>query len=266
MMKRIILSIALVFAMFVTVDAQKKSALTKIVESGELKVGTTGNQPPYSMTSLGGELVGYEVDLATLLAESMGLKLTLVQLPFDELLPALKAGKIDAVMSGMTITPERNMNALFVGPYMVSGKSILTKGSTLTAIDEQGEINQSTVKLAALKGSTSETFCATVLPEAEISLTQNYDEAVQMLLNDQVMAIIADVEICQVTMLRYPNEDLAALDTPLTIEPIGMAISPDAFLLENIINNYFASLQMIGALDLLQIKWFEDGSWLLQVK
>jgi len=266
MMKRIILSVALVFAMLVSVDAQKKSTLTKIVESGELRVGMTGNQPPYSMTSLSGELVGYEVDLATLLAESMGLKLTLVQLPFGELLPALKEGKIDAVMSGMTITPERNMNALFVGPYMISGKSILTKGSTLASIDEEGEINQSTVTLAALQGSTSETFCTTVLPEALVSLTQNYDEAVQLLLSDKVMAIIADVEICQVTMMRYPNEDLAALDSPLTIEPIGMAISPDAFLLENIINNYFTSLQMVGAMDLLEIKWFEDGSWLMQVK
>lgn len=266
MMKRIVLSIALVFAMLVSAEAQKKSALTKIVESGELKVGMTGNQPPYSMTSLGGELVGYEVDLATLLAESMGLELVLVQMPFGELLPSLKEGKIDAIMSGMTITPERNMNALFVGPYMVSGKSILTKGSTLTSIDEQGEINQSTVTLAALQGSTSETFCTAVLPDAQLTLAKDYDEAVQLLLNDQVMAIIADVEICQVTMMRYPDKDLAALDTPLTIEPIGMAIAPDAFLLENIINNYFASLQMVGALDLLEIKWFEDGSWLMQVK
>jgi polar amino acid transport system substrate-binding protein len=265
-MKRILLVITILFTLHLTVDAQKKSTLNKIVDKGEIRVGTSGNQPPYTMTSISGELIGYEIDLANLLAESMGLQLVLVQMPFAELLPALKDGKIDAIMSGMSITPERNMNALFVGPYMISGKSILTKESTLLSLDEQSEINQAQVTLAALNGSTSETFCTTVLPEAKLTLTANYDDAVNMLLNDEVMAIVADIEICQLTMYRYANKNLAALDTPLTIEPIGMAIAPDAFLLENVVNNYFTSLQMIGALDLLQAKWFEDGSWLMDIK
>lgn len=265
-MKRIVLVVALMFSVLISVNAQNKSALTKIVESGELRVGMSGNQPPYSMTSKSGELIGYEVDMATLLAGSMGLELKLVQMPFGELLPSLAAGKIDMIMSGMTITPERNMEALFIGPYMISGKSILTKASTLEALDEQEEINQKEVSLAALQGSTSETFCVKVLPDAQLTLAKDYDEAVELLLTDKVDAIIADVEICQVTMMRYADKNLAALDSPLTIEPIGMAISPNAFLLENVINNYFTSLQMVGVLDLLEVKWFEDGSWLLQIK
>lgn len=265
-MKRIVLVVSIIFTMLISATAQKASDLAQIVERGELRIGMTGDQPPYSMTSKSGELMGFEVDLATLLAESMGLKLTLVQLPFGELLPSLEAGKIDAVMSGMTITPERNMNALFVGPYMISGKTILTKASTLESLNEHSEINQSSITLAALQGSTSQTFCTLVLPDAQLTLAKTYDDAVELLLTDKVMAVVADYEICQVTMLRNADKDLAALDTPLTIEPIGMAISRDAFLLENIINNYFSSLQMVGALDLLEEKWFEDGSWLLLLK
>ena len=265
-MKRIVSIVAVFFAVIAMSFAQNTSALSRIVKNGELRVGTSGNQPPYSMTSKSGELTGYEIDLANLLAGSMGVELKLVQMPFGELLPALEAGEIDVIMSGMTITPERNMKALFVGPYMVSGKTILTKASTILALDEQTEINQSQVTLVALQGSTSEEFVNLVLPEAKLTLAKDYDEAVNLVLSDKVNAMVADVEICQVTALRYPDSDLAVLDQALTIEPIGMAISANDFLLENVIRNYFTSLEMVGMLDALEIKWFENGAWLIQVK
>lgn len=265
-MKRIIWIVAIMFAMVVSVNAQKKSTLNKIIESGELKVGMSGDQPPYSMMNKSDEMIGYEVDLATLLAGSMGVELTLVQMPFGELLPAMEAGQIDVIMSGMTITPERNMRALFVGPYLISGKSILTKGANLDRLNETAEINQSQVSIVTLQGSTSEEFALAVLPDAQLTLAKTYDEAVQMVIEDKVGAMIADYEICQVSMLRFPDKDLAALNTPLTIEPIGIAIPANDFLLENIISNYFSSLQMVGMLDALEMKWFENGSWLMQIK
>lgn len=265
-MKRLLLLVAIIFALTFSADAQNKSALSRIIESGELKVGMSGNQPPYTMTTKSDELIGFEVDLATLLAGSMGVEIKLVKMPFGELLPALEAGQIDIIMSGMTITPERNMRALFVGPYMVSGKTILTKTSSLAALDEQHEINQSAVTIVALQGSTSEEFVNKVLPEAQLTLAKDFDEAVDLVINDKVQAMIADVEIIQVTMLRYPDKDLAAMNTPLTIEPIGMAIPAHDYMLENIVSNYFTSLQMVGMLEALEAKWFSDGSWLIQIK
>ena len=53
--------------------------------------------------------MGYEVDLAAILAESMGVKLKIVEMPFPELMQALESSKVDAVMSGMTITPRRSL-------------------------------------------------------------------------------------------------------------------------------------------------------------
>src|SRR3954454_7488784 len=108
-----------------SLPALSQKVLADIVKKGEIRIGTTGTQPPYSMKSKTGELMGFEIDLANALATNMGVKLKLVEIPFSDLMDALKTNKIDAIMSGMTITPERNLVALFAGPYTVSGKSIL---------------------------------------------------------------------------------------------------------------------------------------------
>ena len=132
--------------------------IARIVKNGELRVGLSGNQPPLNFVSKSGDLMGFEVDLARGLAAMMGVEPKLVQKPFGELIGALEEGKVDLVMSGMTITPARNMRVAFIGPYLLSGKSILTKSSTLAQADESSDLDQPTLKLAALKGSTSEDF------------------------------------------------------------------------------------------------------------
>jgi polar amino acid transport system substrate-binding protein len=77
--------------------------------------------------------------------------------------------------------------------------------------------------------------------------------------------MVADFPICALTMLRYPDAGLATLSKPLTIEPIGIALPPGDSLLVNMVTNYLGALEGTGLLELLEKKWFEDGSWLLQV-
>lgn len=101
--------------------------LARIAKTGEIRVGMSGEQPPLSMTGRDGQLFGLDVALARVLARSMGVKLRLVQLPFNRLLDALDAGEIELVMSGMTITPLRSARVRFIGPYYTSGKTILTR-------------------------------------------------------------------------------------------------------------------------------------------
>ena len=110
------LLLAIVLTIAVAFPGITQNTLSNIIKNGEIRIGMTANQPPYSMKTKNGKLMGYEVDLANILAESMGVKLKIIELPFSELMPALQNGKVDAVMSGMTITPERNLNALFAGP------------------------------------------------------------------------------------------------------------------------------------------------------
>jgi len=69
-----------------------------------------------------GEIVGFEIDIVQALADAMGLELRFDVRPFPELLPALERGETDLVISGLTMTPERNARVAFAGPYFVSGR------------------------------------------------------------------------------------------------------------------------------------------------
>jgi len=239
--------------------------LSRIVASGELKVGMSGTQPPFTVKAKTGKLMGFEVDLANLLANTMGVELKIVQKPFGDLLPALEKGEVDLVMSGMTITPARNLRAAFVGPYIITGKSILTSASTLERLNEAEKINQGDITLAALKGSTSQRFVERVLPKAKLVATEDYDAAVGLLRAGDADAVVADYSICAISVLRYPDDNLATLVEPLTIEPIGVAVSPGDSLLLNMLENYLGALEAVGVLEKLEQKWFDDGAWLIQL-
>lgn len=262
--KKIIVFLLLTFAIVINGNAQK--TLSRIIKSGEFRVGLTGTQPPFNMKSKTGELMGFEIDLATVLSNGMGVKLTTVVMPFAELLPALEAGKIDAIMSGMTVTAERNVNALFVGPYVVSGKSILAKSSVLSKLKGTDEANSAANKIVSLKGSTSEVFANKYMPKAQKIAVENYDQGIAMVLNDQADAMVADFPICVITIMRNQGKDLVTLDGPLNIEPISMAIPPGDLHFDNLISNYLKAFEMAGALKALDDKWLKDGSWLFNME
>lgn len=272
-MKRLFatLAIALLALTAAPADVQADShvdkaapVLSRIIDSGTFRVGTSGNQPPFSMIDKEGELFGHEIELAKILAEAMGVEVEFVIKPFGELLDALEKGEVDAIMSGMTMTPERNVRAAFVGPYVVSGKSILTKSSTLAALQDAEEIDRSSIKITALKGSTSEKFVQKVLEKTTYMGVDDYDAGVQMVLDGKADAMIADFPICAFTIMRHPDAGLTTLTEPMTIEPIGIALAPGDSLLVNMVTNYLGALEGVGVLEALEEKWFEDASWLIR--
>ncbi|MEZ5198840.1 MAG: transporter substrate-binding domain-containing protein [Bacteroidales bacterium] len=107
----------------------------------------TTKQPLFTMKDNNGKVIGYEVELAEMLAKSMEVQLTIVEIPFSELLKSLEEDKIDMVMSGMTMTTKRNIKSAFVGPHMISGKSILTKSPSFSKTDDAEDLNSSSVQL-----------------------------------------------------------------------------------------------------------------------
>ncbi len=240
--------------------------LDRIQKRGELIVGTMGNMPPLNMTSKDGEIFGLEPDLAKMMAGAMNVKVKFVTKPFSELLPALQAGEVDMVLSGMTITPERNMKVAFVGPYFISGKAFLTKVKTIAMAKKTAEVNSPNTKLVALKDSTSQAFAEAVLDKTTLFTTGTYDEAVDMVLQDKVQAMIADYPICVVSVFRYPEAGLLSVITPLTYEPIGIAIPANDPLLMNWTTNTLNSIEASGNLDQLRLKWFARGAWLDKLK
>jgi polar amino acid transport system substrate-binding protein len=240
--------------------------LDRIQKRGELVVGTMGNMPPLNMTSKDGEIFGLEPDLARLMARAMNVKVKFVTKPFNELLPALQAGEVDMVLSGMTITPERNRKVAFVGPYFISGKAFLTKIKTIAYADEAEDANNPKTKIVTLKDSTSQAFAEAFLDKTTLFTTGNYDEAVDMILQDKAHAMIADYPICVVSVFRYPEAGLLSVVTQLTYEPIGIAIPANDPLLMNWTRNTLNNIEGSGILDELKLKWFARGNWLNKLK
>ena len=240
--------------------------LDRILKKGELVVGTVGNMPPLNMTSKDGEVIGLEADMAHYIAGSMGVELKMTTMPFVKLLPALKNREIDMIMADMTMTGQRNLEVAFVGPYFISGKAFLTKRKTIAAAIDPIEINSPGTRLVALEGSTSQMFIETVISKATMTTTLDFDQAVDLVIQDKVDALMADYPICVFYTLRYRDKGLVSIITPLTYEPIGIAIPPSDPLLMNWMENFMKTMKSSGRLKKLKKKWFTPGPWIDEVK
>jgi polar amino acid transport system substrate-binding protein len=245
-----------------TTNASASPVIDRILQRGELVVGMAGSMPPLNMTTKEGEVIGYEVDLARAMAAAMGVRAKLEVIPFAELLPALQSGKIDLILSNMTITPGRNLKVAFVGPYFTSGKAFMTKIKTIAMADEAADIDAKKTKLVALKGSTSQAFIEKYIPDATLVTAKDYDEAVEMVLQDKVHAMVADYPICVVSVFRYPNKGLLSVITTLTYEPIGVGVPAGDALLVNWVENFMGIAEQTGLLEELKQKWLLRADWL----
>lgn len=235
--------------------------LERIQQRGSIIVGTAANMPPLNMTTRSGVIGGLDIDLAQYIARSMGVELQLVTKNFAELLPALENGEVDMVISGMTMTPERNLKVEFVGPYHVTGKSFLTKKSSIAKTENPADLNSSNYTFTALDGSTSAELIQTAMPEAVFKPAVNYKEAVAMVLNNQADAMISDYHACVLALVQHPNADLIALISPFTYEPLGIALPPGDVHYLNWVSNFLNIMEASDGLVALKLKWIENTSW-----
>jgi polar amino acid transport system substrate-binding protein len=240
--------------------------LDRILSKKELVVGTAADMPPLNMTTKDGSIVGIEPDLARLMAAALNVRLTLKPIAFPNLLAALESGQVDMVLSGMTMLPERNTQVAFAGPYFASGKSVLTNVDTIARTRDAAQINTPDTTLVALRGSTSELFVERLLPKAKLVLTDDYDQAVAMILDHKAQAMVADYPICVVSAARYQDKGLITLEKPLSYEPIGVALPPNDFLLVNLVQNLINTVGRSGQLHEVTQSWFSNTAWLKDLK
>jgi polar amino acid transport system substrate-binding protein len=245
-----------------TAPTSASPVIDRILQRQALVVGMAGNMPPLNMTTKDGELIGFEVDLARAMAQAMGVSAKFEVIPFAELLPALESGKIDLILSNMTITPGRNLKVAFVGPYFTSGKAFLTKIKTIAMAKKPGDVDAQKARLVALKASTSAAFVEKAFPDATLVVADDYDAAVKMVLEDKVDAMVADYPICVVSVFRYPDQGLLSVVTKLTYEPIGVGAPAGDPLLVNWLENFMEIADRTGLLEGLKEKWFQKADWL----
>jgi polar amino acid transport system substrate-binding protein len=242
-----------------------RESLHRILKSGELRVGMSGTQPPLNMKNLSGELIGLDVELASALANAMDLELVLVETPFSKLLSDLEAGKIDLVISSLTITPARNARVALAGPYLISGSSLLTTKDLVDQLRDVASLNNAERTWAALKGSTGQELIQDAFPLAKFVGVEDHDISVAALGRGEIDGLIADLPFVRFQIARNADLDFATLPSPFTTEPLGIALPPNSPLFANLVQNYLNTLDATGQLIQMKARWLNAGDWLSEV-
>lgn len=237
--------------------------IDRIRKTDKIRIGTSGDYPPLTARVAGGGVIGLDADLARALALILDVEIDLVVMPFKDLLPAVRSHEIDAAISGITMTPRRNMDVVFAGPYYVSTKSILGLAHTIESVTSVADLDSEVSSVVALKGGTSQTLAEIVLQKPKLVWVDSADEGVQMVRRGEVDAMIADSPIAQFALLRYPDAGLALVEIDNSEDPVGIALPVDDVVFLNLVENYLANLEEIDLLPRLREHWFEgDGSWI----
>lgn len=240
-------------------------AVHRIVESGRLRVGLSGAQPPLNMKTRDGELFGLDVDLATALADAMDLELELVERPFAELIPGLERGDFDLVISNMTITPVRNAQVAFAGPYLISGATLLTRKDLVPTFESDDAIDSAERSFGVRSGSTSEALLRDAYPKAKVIAVDELASLIPRIAKGELDGLFSDLPTVRFLLARHPDSGLAELEPPFTTEPIGIALDPDSPLLANLVQNYLNTLEYTGLLLQMKTYWLNDGKWIAEV-
>jgi polar amino acid transport system substrate-binding protein len=264
-MKQSLRRYALLFSLLIlavgstaAVAADGTPVMTRIQKSGELVLGTSANMNPMTFKQSDGTLAGLDIDLARLMANAMEVKLVTKVMPFKDLIPALRSGEVDVVLSNMTINPARNMNVAFIGPYLTSGKCVVTKEETLAKAEEVKDLNAKDVSLAVLKDSTSEKFVRTLMPNVIVKTVLNSQDGAELVASDKVNGMLTDLPVCLATIKNNPDAGFVTVVSLLTYEPIGVAVSGDDPLFINWTENFLERVTETAMLDVLAVKWFGD--------
>ncbi len=236
--------------------------MDRILKKGELVVGTAADYPPFNFKAADGTIMGLDIDLAKILAKAINVKLKIEVIPFPQLLESLDAGKVDLVISGVSMTPVRNTKAYFAGPYFITGQGALMKGDMMQKVRDLTDFNHPEYTVAVPKGTTSEITAKQILPKAKILATADMDAALKALMAGKAQALIADFPFCVLSSFRHRADNLAALPKPFTFEPLGVAVPANDPLLQNMVDNYLGTLQGGGGLEELKARWFKNSGWI----
>lgn len=183
------------------------ATLQKVLSSGTLRVGILLSNVPMGSVDANGKPFGYDVDVAQKLADTLGVKLELVDMPTTDRIPALETGKVDIVIGSLTRTTERAAKVAFSDPYFVSPpKCITLKGSTITENSTLSDLKGKTI------GATKGVSTAQILDKAKaqygfnVFLGDTQPDLVTALNNKQIDAFAIDGAVIDYLVLKNPDK------------------------------------------------------------
>lgn len=254
-----VFSVAAVLALALCVlagcDNNSKSDDYTLVNDGKLTVAMSPDYPPFENLE-NGEYVGYDVELGKALAEQLGLEYEPTTIQFDGLLPALESGgQCDVVISGMTVTPERQEQADFTEAYYVDDQAVVVmKDSGYTTDNVSDELNQKGKVIAVQSGTTGEDFAKENFPNATIVGYGNATDSFAALQSGNADAVWTNAIVAD-RMVSSSFTDCEVVKTVATGEEYAVAVSKDNPALTEALNNAIAKLKEDGVLDQLQVDY-----------
>jgi polar amino acid transport system substrate-binding protein len=221
MKKRIIaLTLAMLFvvACFAGCGSKSSDSLST-VESGKLHMSTNAAFPPYEMIADDGSFEGIDVEVATAIANKLGLELVVDDMGFDAALLAAQNGSSDMVMAGVTVNEERQQVMDFSDSYATGVQVIIVKeGSPIETVDDLANAEM----IGCQKATTGYIYCSDDYGEDHVTAYESGATAIQALVNGQVDAVVIDNMPAQEFVKA--NEGLVILDTDYVTENYAIGV------------------------------------------
>ena len=252
-----------VMAQSTTQTLSSESVVETIKKNGVIRIGLSVFTP-WSMRDINGELIGFELDVGNALAADMGVDVEFIPTAWDGIIPQLVSGNFDVIISGMSITPSRNLTINFSDPYAYSGLTVLantdmTDGFTLD------DYNTQDVTFSARRGATPATVIAQLFPEATLLLFDEDGAATQEVLNGNAHATMSAEPTPSIEARRYADTVSVPFDQTFLATGEGFALRKGDMDALNFFNNWIAVRHASGWLKNRNDYWFKGNDWADQV-
>ena len=236
------------------------SLLEEIKKRGVMRVGLS-TFVPWAMRDVKGELMGFEIDVANKIAEDLEVKIDFTPTAWDGIIPALIAGKFDFIVSGMSITPKRNLTVNFTIPYAHSGQQLVANKKLAAGFKTIADFNKADVTLTCRRGVTSCAWIQKTLPKATLRQFDDDSQAAQEILNGRAHGWMASAPRPRFLALDNPDVAFMPFEENLTKGDEAIALrkgDPDTL---NWLNNWVLFYTSNGWLQERHDHWFANRDW-----
>lgn len=224
------------------------------VAAPALRVGMSADYPPLHYQHEK-RIVGVEPDNATAVGKILGREVDVVVLEFNQLIPALEAGKIDVIMSGMSVTASRSEQVMFTDSYLRIGQMAIMLIDNVGRYSQPWSIYQEGIRVGVEPGTTGEAFAQRELKDAQLLRYDNSEKAFTALRSNQIDMFVHDAPTSWQLANSGDNGDLISLYNPLTQEQLAWAVrlGNHDLLLE--LNGALRTMRSSGTLSYILNRW-----------
>ncbi|HDV4503184.1 TPA: ABC transporter permease subunit [Staphylococcus aureus] len=233
-----------------TAHAEQNQTWEKIKERGELRVGLSADYGPMEFEhTVNGktEYAGVDIDLAKKIAKDNNLKLKIVNMSFDSLLGALKTGKIDIIISGMTSTPERKKQVDFSDSYMMTKNIMLVKKDKVSEYKDIKDFNNK--KVGAQKGTEQEKIAQTEIENASITSLSRLPDVILALKSGKVEGAVVEKPVAEAYLKQNPKLGISNVKFNEEEKDTVIAVPKDSPKLLSQINKTIKEVKDKGLID-----------------